>query len=236
MAVEFSKYRQRGAYHWREVSRHPLRGWSYTRSRVAWVVRACGASRRVLEIGCGDAAILGQLARQGKTVTGVDSDATALELARGIFSAQGLTGAFHAELSAVAGQRFDTVVLAEVLEHVDEPDALLATIAGLLEPGGRLVLTTPIRLLERPLDVHHVHEFWPEELRSLLARHFAEARVEKLHPAWFVDLCALGFLGFQPFSVLANLVKLVTGIELIDRVPSPLGLYWTQGWVVVKPQ
>ena len=38
---------------------------------------------------------------------------------------------------------FDSVVFAEVLEHLSEPVAALESIAYVLEPGGRLYLTTP---------------------------------------------------------------------------------------------
>ena len=50
----FTKYRERGAYHWRELSKHPLHVWPYTRSRVEWVVRQYASSASVLEIGCSD--------------------------------------------------------------------------------------------------------------------------------------------------------------------------------------
>lgn len=41
------------------------------------------------------------------------------------------------------GQRFDVVLLSEVVEHVAHPDRLLAKAATLVAPGGRVVLTTP---------------------------------------------------------------------------------------------
>ncbi len=235
MTPAFTKYRERGAYHWREASLHPVHGWPYTRSRIAWVVRQCAASRTVLEIGCGDGAVLGRLARAGKTVTGVDSDETALELARSRFASDRLRGEFLPDLKSVTG-RFDAVILAEVIEHLDDPDDVLADAASRLAPGGRLILTTPIRLLERSLDAHHVHEFWPEELQALLERHFEAVSLTRLHPVWFVDLLCLGVGGVRPVAVLANLLRASTGIELMDRVPSPLGIFWTQAVVATGPR
>jgi SAM-dependent methyltransferase len=233
---EFTKYRQRGAYHWRELSRHPLRGWPYTRSRIEWVVRQCAASRTVLEIGCGDGALLGRLAMAGKAVTGVDSDETALGLARAMFASHGLQGEFYADLKSVPQRPFDAVVLAEVMEHLEDPEGVLAEAIRVLVDDGRLVLTTPIRLLERSLDVHHVHEYWPDELRALLGRYFAEVRVTRMHPAWFVDLMCAGVRGLRPVALLANLVRLLTGVELIDRLGSPLSIYWTQAVVATRPR
>jgi SAM-dependent methyltransferase len=231
----FTKYRDRGAYHWRELSLHPIDGWPYTRSRIGWVVRQCATSRTILEIGCGDAALLGRLARAGKTVTGVDSDETALELARAMFARHRLPGRFYSDLESAPG-RFDAVILAEVIEHLDDPEEILGEAAARLEPEGRLILTTPIRVLERSLDSHHVHEFWPGELRTLLEAHFDDVRLTRLHPIWFVDLMCLGIGRLRPVALLANLLRLGTGIELLDAVPSPLGIFWTQAVVASGPR
>ena len=233
---EFTKYRERGAYHWREASCHLLDGWPYTRSRFAWVVRQCAGSRWALEIGCGDAALLARVARAGIEVTGVDSDETALGLARHEFARGELRGEFHDDLDALKGRKFDVVILAEVIEHVDDAETLLARIVELLSEDGRLVLTTPIRTLERSPDPHHVHEYWPGELQELLGRYFGDVRLSRMHPAWFVDLMCVGVGRIRPFAVLVNLVRLATGIELIDKAGSPLGLFWTQGFVGTRPR
>ena len=44
----------------------------------------------------------------------------------------------------VERERFDTVVCANVLEHVEDDDAALRQIFALLEPGGRVVLVVPM--------------------------------------------------------------------------------------------
>jgi hypothetical protein len=48
------------------------------------------------------------------------------------------------------------------------------------------------------------------------------------HPVWFVDLMCFGVGRLRLLAVLANLLRLTTGIELIDKVESPLDLFWTQ--------
>jgi SAM-dependent methyltransferase len=47
------------------------------------------------------------------------------------------------EHAAFAGQRFDTIICLNVLEHVDDDIGSLVTIRGMLAPGGRLVLLVP---------------------------------------------------------------------------------------------
>src|SRR5262249_6618093 len=124
-------------------------GGPYTRSRFAWVVRQCAGSRRALEIGCGDAALLARVARAGVEVAGIDSDETALGLARREFARGRLRGEFHDDLGAVKGRKFDVVILAEVIEHVDDAETLLARILALLSEDGRVGRPTPIRALAR---------------------------------------------------------------------------------------
>ena len=236
MSSEFTKYRVRGAYHWREASRHPLYGWPYTRSRVEWVARQCAGRKRILEIGCGDAALLAKVARGNAEVTGVDSDETALTLARQLFARNGLRGEFHDDLGALRGRRFDAIILAEVIEHLDDAESTLAQVVELLSENGQLVLTTPIRTRERSLDPHHVHEFWPDELETLIGKYFDDVRLTRMHPVWFVDLMCVGVGRVRPLAVLANLLRLTTGIELIDRLGSPLDFFWTQGVVGARPR
>ncbi len=49
---------------------------------------------------------------------------------------------------------FDTVLMTEVLEHLEEPARGLAEAGRLLRPGGKLILTTPFMwpLHEEPRD------------------------------------------------------------------------------------
>ena len=45
-------------------------------------------------------------------------------------------------------QQFDTIVALAVIEHLEDPAALLAQFRRLLAPGGQIVLTTPHPSLE----------------------------------------------------------------------------------------
>ena len=47
-----------------------------------------------------------------------------------------------AETLAEAGDRFDVVLALEVVEHVPDPDAFIATACALVRPGGLFVLST----------------------------------------------------------------------------------------------
>ena len=65
---------------------------------------------------------------------------------------------------------FDAVLCTEVLEHLRHPDAVLAELARVLVPGGRLCLTVPFvwPLHEEPFDFFR---YTPFALSEMLQEH-----------------------------------------------------------------
>jgi SAM-dependent methyltransferase len=77
---------------------------------------------------------------------------------------------------------FDLVGLFEVLEHVPQDEQLLAEVARIVRPGGRLVVSVPLKMEHwNAFDkfAGHVRRFEPEELRGkLTAARFDVERFE----------------------------------------------------------
>ena len=77
-------------------------------------------------------------------------------------------------LESLHGERFDTILCLNVLEHIENDDAALATFARLLEPGGRLVLQVPaMRALYGEIDraIHHHRRYERHDLVAQLQGH-----------------------------------------------------------------
>jgi SAM-dependent methyltransferase len=75
---------------------------------------------RVLDVGCGVGALAADLARERDAhVTGVDLDAAAVETARRRWPDSRLTF-LVADARTLPGERFDVVILSNVLEHLDD--------------------------------------------------------------------------------------------------------------------
>jgi len=86
--------------------------------------------------------------------------------------------------SPFAGGSFDGAICLHAVEHVPDPDRVVAECARLVRPGGTAVLSTPNRLtFVRPdeiIDPYHEIEFDPDQLRALCAPHFAAVEIHGL--------------------------------------------------------
>ena len=106
---------------------------------------------RILDIGCGGGLLSEPMCRLGAEIVGVDPAPGNIEIARLHAAEGGLRidyRAATAEDLAAAGEKFDVVLAMEVVEHVADVDAFLATCASMVRPGGVLVLATINRTLK----------------------------------------------------------------------------------------
>jgi 2-polyprenyl-6-hydroxyphenyl methylase / 3-demethylubiquinone-9 3-methyltransferase len=108
-------------------------------------VRRPLAGLAVLDIGCGGGLIAEPLARLGAEVTGLDAAAENIRVAKAHAADSGLAIDYQnqaAEALTVHDRSFDVVLALEVVEHVPDVPAFLATAAALVKPGGALIAST----------------------------------------------------------------------------------------------
>ena len=107
---------------------------------------------RVLDVGCGGGLLAESLARAGADVTAIDLAPSMIDTARLHAMESGLAIDYRIEsaesLARAHAGRFDVVTCMEMLEHVPEPGATLATLGHLVRPGGNLFISTINRNLK----------------------------------------------------------------------------------------
>lgn len=171
---------------------HSTEAQNACRDRVHWLCKHV-EGRRVLDVGCSQGIVSIILAREGRTVIGLDVEAAAIEAAREALREESqpiqqrvdfrVEDAFTAQFEPGS---FDTVIFGEVLEHLSAPERLLKRACEWLGPGGRVLVSVPHGY--EPFD-DHKHTFYLLRLVGLLAHWFEVLDIEPVHGKY---LCAVG--------------------------------------------
>lgn len=120
----------------------------YRRRNEAIMAALPAKSRAALDVGCGAGDVALMLSRRAPHVVAVDVSAVNVEATARNARVAGV------RLSPVGtgGERmpfrdgsFDAVVVADVIEHIDDADAALAEIYRIMSSGGTMVCVTPLR-------------------------------------------------------------------------------------------
>lgn len=117
----------------------------------------------ILEVGCGDGYLGASLLKSGYRYKGVDISGRAVRFAK----AFGVETAYvHGDCSDVT-EKFDLVILCEVLEHIEDPTPFLQEVAKKVAPGGALLVSVPSDV--RPTHKKHFRHYSERSLLDQLS-------------------------------------------------------------------
>ena len=118
-------------------------GMSHTRLKriLEFIPRGCAL--RVLDVGCANGRLGKEIKKLGHFVAGIEISPQAAQNAR-----QALDEVYVFDIEGewpkkLEEQKFDLVVLPEILEHIFDPVYVLRKSSAVLKEGGEIIITTP---------------------------------------------------------------------------------------------
>jgi 2-polyprenyl-3-methyl-5-hydroxy-6-metoxy-1,4-benzoquinol methylase len=118
------------------------------RKRVDFIAKVLSQSlpsnARILDVGCGNGVISRHLGKLGYNVLGIDVSEKTIEMAKAATTLPNVQFMKKsAEELVASGEKYDAVICSEVLEHLQDPGALLSVLSQSLAENGKLIVTVP---------------------------------------------------------------------------------------------
>jgi SAM-dependent methyltransferase len=156
--------------------------------------------RRVLEIGAGIGTITREIAPGRDRVVALEADPFYVQRLRNLFRGSDVVLPLHAPVEqtdwvALGREGLDTVMLSNVLEHIQDDAAAVRQFRSVLPVGGKLVILVPALMsLYGSIDeaIGHYRRYDPVTLRAVIESNgFELETLEWLNllgiPGWFVN-------------------------------------------------
>jgi ubiquinone/menaquinone biosynthesis C-methylase UbiE len=217
--IQFQKYKTKGpGYHWEQISRSIKKRNVYVVARYELILDLIGdkiKGRKVLDVGCGDGVLSYLLAKKGAVVTGIDTSEEAIKFAKekckNLRNINFIVGSAYN--LPFEDKSFDYIVSSEVIEHLKYPEKMLLEIKRVWNQNGKIIITTPIKFTEKPLDEMHYQEFFEDEFKKLLEKYFEDVEVKKSHPLFWMEFQNKVIFGHAFNKFFLNLINLLFGFN-----------------------
>lgn len=205
--------------------------WPYESHRIVYDLIQPNTS--IFDLGCATGYFGKELKKKNCVTVGVEQDASAATIAKKYLQNVFILDLEQPEKMVFPNNKFDYILMLDVLEHLRNRVDLLSKISRWLKPEGRLIISTPnithisirLKLLFGDfsytemgiLDHTHVHFFTRKTLEEELNK--SGWRVDQ----WFVssDFGQIPFLG----RILRRVPKYFQHL-ITDLSPSLLGVQW----------
>lgn len=157
-------------------------------------------NKKTLDIGCGEGIFLGELAKRGIDVKGVDIDKQALEKAKDNFRRLNVkvdVKKSSADKIPFKNESFEQIICLDVLEHVKNPNNVISEINRILRKNGKVIISVPNELyliktilpfnFSEQLKVigHNNKGFYYGDIKTILEKNGFKVLRYKYYHKWF---------------------------------------------------
>ena len=154
-----------------------------TRARINWVVNQV-KGKQVLDIGCSQGIVPIILGREGKEVDALDINSESINYAKEQLKEEheSVQANINFKISNFMTenelkQKYETILLTEVLEHISDPCLFLEKINNHLDTGGKFIVTVPFGINDY---FDHKRTYYLLDLYEQLSASFSVENVEFL--------------------------------------------------------
>ncbi len=188
---------------------------AYANPRVEVTALVPAAAATILDVGCSAGVMGAALRARGHEVTGIELDPGLVASAKAVLD-HVVEGDIEslAAADALADERYDCIVFADVLEHLRDPWSVVRWASQRVAPGGSMVVSVP--------NVRHAKTFWTLAVRR----------------RWPYDPVGIFDRTHLRFFARANLAELVegTGFDITEvQRHAMLTLRHTSRWNRLAP-
>lgn len=214
--INFNKYLKRGAYHWSQISKNPLKRNTYVLSRyknICKLIPRNSKLQQVLDAGCGDGVLIDFLSKtKNYNVYGIDNSDEAISFAKKRLNRN--------NVELVVGDVyklpypddfFDIICSTEVIEHLNYPEKFLEELSRVSKKGSTVIITTPIKNTKFPVDKMHYQEWFVEDYKELINNYFEKTTFKYSHPIVWRDI----YISKFRYRFLFNLFSLI-GVNIFS--------------------
>jgi 2-polyprenyl-6-hydroxyphenyl methylase / 3-demethylubiquinone-9 3-methyltransferase len=144
--AELAKFQALAAKWWDKTSEfRPLH--EINPLRLDWIDQLAHLNgKKVLDVGCGGGILAEAMAQRGAQVTGIDLADKSLTVAQLHLLESGLNVRYEKisteDFAKAEPEQYDVITCMEMLEHVPDPDAIVAACKRLVKPGGWVFFST----------------------------------------------------------------------------------------------
>jgi len=198
------------------------------KKRIDFALRFMPKSGLVLDFGCGDGTVAKGVLVKARKVIAIDISEQAIEVAKRFNSHSNIEYFQVAIEDFTWRDKFDTVLMFEIIEHLFDPQSVFHKVADLLKEEGTLVLSTPNfmrlnRRIKQLYGIRQIRKIMGKDLSRIGCDHLREYTYKEVKD--ILDKAGFEVLRYEGIILWTNTIggDLLRSVNWIQRLNFYLG-------------